>query len=215
MQTQRGVGQIASSTSSKSPEPASFSDITGAPETIMLSAASRPIGARQTLRAARARQDAELHFRQRDLRAGRGDPVMRAEREFQPAAHGDAMDRRDDRLRASLDEIAYRRQVRGLRRFSELSNVGTGDEVAPRADDHRRRDGRIRVGSVERFDEAAPDIDAERIDGRIVDDDDEDVAVQFPCHRGGCVGSVGSVENGSGRMVQCLSLILSADAVFL
>ncbi len=69
----------------------------------MFSAVSRPDRARQALRAAGARQEAELHFGQRDLRAGRGDAVMRAERQFQPAAHRDAVNRRDDRLRAALD----------------------------------------------------------------------------------------------------------------
>ena len=41
-----------------------------APDTIMLSAVSTPNGARQPLRAAGARQQAELHLGQRDRRCG-------------------------------------------------------------------------------------------------------------------------------------------------
>ena len=59
--------------------------------------------ARQALRAAGARQEAELHLRQRDGRGRRGDAEVAAERELEAAAHRRAADRRDDRLRAALD----------------------------------------------------------------------------------------------------------------
>jgi hypothetical protein len=71
------------------------------PETIMFSAGSRP-STRQALGAASARQQAQLHFRQRDLRARHGDAVVAAQRQFQAAAHAHGMDRRHHRLGRAL-----------------------------------------------------------------------------------------------------------------
>ena len=68
--------------------------------------------ARQALRAAGAGQDPELHFGQRELRAGRGDAVVAAERELEPAAHRDLVDRRDHRFRARLEHCDHLAQVR-------------------------------------------------------------------------------------------------------
>ena len=83
---------------SKSFVPASFSEGTGLPETIMFSAVSDADHARQPLRAARAGQQAQLDFGQRDLRAGRGHAVVAGERELQTAAHRHRVDRGDHRL---------------------------------------------------------------------------------------------------------------------
>ena len=61
----------SSTTRSSSAVFASSRACTGLPPTIMLSARSAPRKARQTLRPAGARQEAELHFRQPELRAAR------------------------------------------------------------------------------------------------------------------------------------------------
>src|SRR5690349_25034798 len=56
----------------------------------------------QPLRAARAGQQPELHLRQRDLRIASCDAKVASERELESAAHADASDGGNDRLRACL-----------------------------------------------------------------------------------------------------------------
>jgi hypothetical protein len=112
--------------------------------------------ARQTLRAAGARQDAELHFRQRDLRAVRCDPVVSAKREFQTAAHRDAVDCGDHRLRAAFDSLDDRVQRRFL---GCLGGIEFGDVRAARkgfagARQHDGLDGRIVLRALDPFDDA-------------------------------------------------------------
>src|SRR5690606_8573817 len=61
--------------------------------------------ARQALRAATAGQQAERDLRQADLSALQRDAIMAAERIFQTAAEGEAVDGRDDRLLAVLQHV--------------------------------------------------------------------------------------------------------------
>ena len=68
--------------------------------------------ARQALRATRPGQQAELDLGQCDLRIGRRDPEVTAERELEAAAHADASDRRDHRLPAFFRDPDERRQRR-------------------------------------------------------------------------------------------------------
>ena len=63
--------------------------------------------ARQPLRPARARQQAELDLGNAELRVGHGDPIVGAERDLEPAAERRAVDRRDHRLGAILDRVDH------------------------------------------------------------------------------------------------------------
>ena len=86
--------------------------------------------ARQPLRAAGARQQAELHLGQRQRGRGARDAVVASERQLQPAAHADAVDRRDHRLGAVFGDADHRMQ-RGLGarlRRVELADVGAAGE---------------------------------------------------------------------------------------
>ena len=59
--------------------------------------------AREPLGAAVSRDDAELHFREPELRLRPGNPQVTGEREFKPAAERETADRGDDRLPRPLD----------------------------------------------------------------------------------------------------------------
>ncbi len=111
----------------------------------MSSAALRTDQARQALRAAAARQDADQHFGQADLGARHGDAVVAGERVLEPAAERVAVDRRDDRLLALRPaRRPDARRCRAAGALAELADVRAGDEAAARADQHHRLDVRIR-----------------------------------------------------------------------
>jgi hypothetical protein len=133
--------------------------------------------ARQPLRAARAGQEAELHFRQRDLRVAAGDARVAAERQLEPAAHAGPVDRRDDRLGARLDDPddGVERRLARRRGRAELAHVGAGREQLARADDHDGAHVRVRVRGVDARDDVAPHAVGEPVDRRVVEADDRHV----------------------------------------
>jgi hypothetical protein len=53
----------------------------------------------------------------------------------------------------------------------------------PSADDHDGRNSTIPARRLNRIDTAAPDVGGCRIDGRVVDDDDDHVAVALHAYR--------------------------------
>jgi hypothetical protein len=129
--------------------------------------------ARRALRAARAGQQAERDFGQPELRAGQREPVMRGERDLEAAAERRAVQRDHHRLRARLDPLAHVGQRRRHGRLAEFADVGARDEVAAGADDQHRADCVIGLRGVERIGQAAPHVGGQRVDGRMVDRDDE------------------------------------------
>src|SRR6185437_8777940 len=72
--------------------------------------------ARDTLRAARAGEEADLDFRQAEprLRIVRGDAVMAGQRKLEAAAHCRAVERADPRLAAGLDAPIEQRELAAL-----------------------------------------------------------------------------------------------------
>ena len=102
--------------------------------------------ARQALRAAGARQDAEFDFRQGHLRAGRGDAVIAAQRQLQPAAHAHAMDGGNHRLGRAFHDIDQGVQSRlreGLGGI-EFLDVGAARKGLAGARDDDGLDGVVR-----------------------------------------------------------------------
>ena len=132
---------------------------------------------RQALRAAGARQKAELDLGQADPRGRRGHPEMAGKRQLEPTAECGAVHRRDDRLRHCLDRGDDLAQPRSLRRLAELGDVGAGEEGAPGAGDDDRLDCRVVAGLAQRFGEPGAHFVLQRIDRRVVDGDDRDLAV--------------------------------------
>ncbi len=132
---------------------------------------------RQPLRAAGAGEQAEVHLGQPELRRRDGHPVVRAQRNFESAAEGRAVDRGDHRDRGVLHRGLHLLEADGLRRAAaELADVGTGDE-RPAVADH---DDRLRtvVGRLrDPVEEPLADVPTQRVDRRIVDDHEGDVAL--------------------------------------
>ncbi len=141
--------------------------------------------ARRTLRAACARQQAELHFRQTELRAVHGEPVVRRQRHFQAAAERGAVNGGHHRLRTCLDAVAYIRQRRRHRRLAELANVRARDEVAPGADDQHGFDGFVGIRGFDGGEQAAPHVGGQGVDRCVVDGHQQDFAAQFARHNVG------------------------------
>ena len=99
--------------------------------------------ARQALRAARARQQAELHFGQAEPGILGRDAEVAGERHFEPAAKRRAMNGGNDRLRAVLHQGQHFVEAGRLRRLAEFGDVGAGDEGAAGTGQHDRLDFRI------------------------------------------------------------------------
>src|SRR3546814_8331336 len=95
------------------------------------------------LRAAAAGQQAQRDLRQAHLRALQRHAVVAAERVFQAAAEGEAVDRSDDRLVALLQHV-LRLARRTRPALAELADVGAGDEGTAGAGQDHRLDVRVR-----------------------------------------------------------------------
>jgi hypothetical protein len=138
-----------------------------------------PRGARQALGAARAGQEAELHFGHAELRRRHRNPVVGGERHFEAAAEGGAVDRSDHRLGAVLDHVDDLRKHRRLERLgrAELADVGAGEEGLAVAQDDDRLHRLVRIGFLDRPHQPFAHRMAERVHRRVVRGDDEDVTV--------------------------------------
>jgi hypothetical protein len=140
---------------------------------------------RETLRAAGAGQKAELDLRESEARGLRADSVVARQRDLESTAKRGAMDGRHHRLRTALDEAEHLVESRLLRRLTELRDVGTGDEGPPRTDDDDRADVGVGAGSREAVAQPQTDPVAERVDRRITDRQNGDVAAPVEIDEGG------------------------------
>ncbi len=129
---------------------------------------------RQPLGAAGAGQQAELHFRQPYPGIRAGDAVMAAQRHFQPATQGRAVDDGNAGLAAALDDIDHLRQARRHGRLAEFLDVGPGKEGAALADQHHGAHLRVRFGGLKGLQQALAQRLAQRIDRRVVSNDQRD-----------------------------------------
>ncbi len=152
--------------------------------------------ARQALRAAGARQQAEMHFRQAHARGRQRNAIVGAQRRLQAAAQRRAVQRRDDQLGRILhrgDDVV---QVRARRRLAELADVGAGDEGAAAADQHDGVDAGILAEGLDAFLDAGADRRSQRIHRRIVDGEDSDAPL---------FGADDSVGHGRSSLVRPVS----------
>jgi hypothetical protein len=138
---------------------------------------------RQALRAAGAGQNAELHFGQRQERAGRRAPVVAGHRQFQATAHRRAGQRRKDRLGDGVhvgEQVGQRRHA-GVIGLAELADVGAAAEVLPGADQQEGLDAWLVLALLDRIEDALGHalVDGERVDRRIVEGDDADGALHL------------------------------------
>ena len=138
---------------------------------------------RQPLRAFGARDDAEVHLRQAELRAGDGHAVVRGHGHFDSAAERSPVDRHHDRLRALLDALQQvvhlgRAGVAAPDHVFEALDVRAGDERAAGRRDHDGLGRGVGFGLRQRGREAVDGLGAEGVDRGVVDEDDGHRAVE-------------------------------------
>ena len=135
--------------------------------------------ARQPLRAAGARKDAQLDLGQRDLRARRRDAEVATERELEAATHRHGVYRGDHRFGRCFDRAYHRVQMRLGRRLRrvEFLDVRAAGECLAGADQNNRLDLRIRMRRVDAVDDCGAQCETETVDRRIVQRDHGNVAV--------------------------------------
>ena len=130
----------------------------------------------EPLGAAAAGEQAEVDLGEAELRRRHGDAVVSGQCSFESATECGAVDRGDHGDRRVLHGGLHFVESDGLLgAAAELGDVGAGDERATVADhDDTLRAVVDRLGqSVE---QALADVPAQRVDGRVVDDDHGDVA---------------------------------------
>src|SRR5215469_9492464 len=98
---------------------------------------------------------------------------MRGESDLQPATERVAVDRRDDRLAAGVEDLMgpatlYRRRAAR----AEGADVGAGDKAPASAYQHHRLDRRVGVAALDILDDPLGHAGRERVDRRVVDRDD-------------------------------------------
>jgi hypothetical protein len=120
------------------------------------------------LRAAGAGNDAELYFRQAQSRAGRRDPKMAAEGDFEPAAQRGAEHRRDKRLLHRFHEGDDFRQAWRSERLAEFRDIGARHEGAALGGKHDGTDIRVRRRGAHRFENTESHRVLQGVDRRIV-----------------------------------------------
>ncbi len=132
--------------------------------------------ARQALRAAGARQEAQLDLRQRDLRARDGHAVMTGQSQFETAAHTDTIDAGNHGLAQSFDRASERGKIRLRQRLgpTELADVGAAGKALRRTHQNDCLDGVVRLGTLQRAQQCAPQFRAETVHRRIVEREDRD-----------------------------------------
>ena len=135
----------------------------------------RPDQPRQSLGPGAAREDADQHLRQPDLGARHGDAIVGGERQFEPAAQRIAVDCRDHRFLAGVEDLMRAATVDRRRPVgAEGADVGAGDKAAAGADQHHRADRRVGIAALDALDDALGHARRQRVDRRVVDRDDPD-----------------------------------------
>ena len=134
---------------------------------------------RNPLGSAGTGEQAELHLGRPDLRRRHRDAVMTAQRHLAPAAQRSAVDRGDDGLVGGFDHVDHGAEARFLHRLAEFGDVRAREERASVAPDHDRLDAVVGDGFLDPGFEPLANRRAERVDGRVVRNDDEDVVMAF------------------------------------
>ena len=104
-------------------------------------------------------------------------------------------------------------QARALRRLVELGDVGAGNESAPGAGQHDAGNVLVGVRTCEGVAQAEPDLVLQCVDGRIVDDDDGNVAVAVHGNRGGHAAFPVACSAVRNIILQFLTSMLGSGAI--
>jgi hypothetical protein len=133
--------------------------------------------ARQPLRAAGAGNEPELDFGQTEPRVGGGDAEVAGEGDLKPAAEWGAEHGGHDRLVDRIDERDHLGKTGHHRRLVEFGDVGAGNKGASLRGQHDRLHRRVVTRAREGVGEPRAHVVAQRVDRRIVDRDDGDLAI--------------------------------------
>ena len=114
---------------------------------------------------------------------------MARQRDFAAAAQRRAVDRGDHRLVARFQLVERFAQVGADRRLAEFGDVGAREKRPPVAADHHRLDAVVAQRLLDPGDQPLPHRRAERVDRRVVGDNDEHVVVLFSGNDGHGRGS--------------------------
>jgi len=137
----------------------------------------RTDNARQTLRSARAGQEAQIDLGQAASGRGNGDPVMAGERHFEAAAQRRAVNGGDDGLGRILDHGLGVEQAWPLGRLAEFGDVRARDKGLAVANKNDRLDGGVRDGPGDAFADRLAHGRRKRIHGGRVQGQDPDIAL--------------------------------------
>ena len=129
----------------------------------------------QALRAAAARENAQINFGQPHSCGGNCHTKVAAKRNLQPAAKRRAMNGRDDGLGRGFQRCDDLLQNGFALRLAKFGDVGAREEGAAYTSHHDGLDAIVGDQLAERIVNALPHSMAERVDGRIVGQDDANV----------------------------------------
>ena len=101
---------------------------------------------------------------------------MAAQRGFEAAAQGRAVNGRHNRLGEVLNNLHGIEEIRRLERFAEFGNVRAGDK-GPTGTNENRRDGVVFTGLGKALQQTLTNVLAQRVHGRIVDGNDADAVL--------------------------------------
>ena len=133
--------------------------------------------ARHALRAASARQQAKVDFRQADAQPGDADPRVRGQAQLQPATQRGAVHHGDHGNFAVFDHVEHIGQRGRLGRLAEFLDIGARHEGAPGSID---RDDLGRALGVQLFDGVLQPLAhslPRGVHGRVVDADQGNIAL--------------------------------------
>src|SRR5262245_45041785 len=126
-----------------------------------------PYKPRELLRAAAAREDADLHFRKAELCTVTCDNDVSAQRQFESTAKRKSFDRRDERFWAVHDRapvfLHVARHDLDRTRLRHLANVGTGGKSDIRPGDNDTTHGIVGAAARDFVSNSRAHIQIERI----------------------------------------------------
>ena len=126
-----------------------------------------------------------IGFWQPEGQVARRAAVVARERELRTAAEGRAVQCGDDWLAAGFETQKYVVEQRLARRRVELADIRPGDEVTAATMNHDGTDASIRVERLDRRQQCGSHRLRERVDRRMLDLDQPDLAEPRHRHRGG------------------------------
>jgi hypothetical protein len=139
---------------------------------------------RHSLRPARSRDDPQRDLRHAEAACRRRHPVVTGQRDLEASAQHSTVHCCDHRNRQVFVGVEQRPVFRFLGRAAELSDVCTGKEGIPLAQQHHGCDARHREDLLERRLQSRTHLGGDRVERRTVGYDQRHLAVALDADRG-------------------------------